>query len=105
MHELSIAQEIVNIVKSHLTDSNIKVKFDRLKVGKLSGVHVDSLKFCKVVILSTTEGDDKPLKYPAMFRNSSILIINKIDLLLYVDCNIEEMKKNALSINPQQKNI
>ncbi len=57
----------------------------------------------KVVILSTTEGDDKPLKYPAMFRNSSVLIINKIDLLPYVDCNIEDMKRNALSINPQLK--
>lgn len=57
----------------------------------------------KVVILSTTEGDDKPLKYPAMFRNASVLIINKIDLIPYVDCNIEEMKKNALSINPNLK--
>lgn len=57
----------------------------------------------KVVILSTTEGDDKPLKYPAMFRNASVLIINKIDLLPYLDCNIEEMKKNALSINPYLK--
>ncbi|MBI5404107.1 MAG: hydrogenase nickel incorporation protein HypB [Ignavibacteriae bacterium] len=54
----------------------------------------------KVLILSTTEGEDKPLKYPKMFINSSILIINKIDLLPYVDCNIENLKKNALSINP-----
>lgn len=54
----------------------------------------------KVVILSTTEGDDKPLKYPKMFINSSILIINKIDLLPYVNCNMETLKKNALSINP-----
>lgn len=57
----------------------------------------------KVVILSTTEGDDKPLKYPAMFRNASVLIINKIDLLPYLDCNIEEMKKNALAINRELK--
>lgn len=57
----------------------------------------------KVVILSTTEGDDKPLKYPAMFRNASVLIINKIDLIPYVNCNLEEMKKNALSINPELK--
>lgn len=55
----------------------------------------------KVVILSTTEGDDKPLKYPAMFRNSQVLIINKIDLIPYLDCNIDTMKKNALSINPK----
>lgn len=54
----------------------------------------------KVVIVSTTEGDDKPLKYPKMFRNASVLIINKTDLLSYVDCNIEELKKNALQINP-----
>jgi hydrogenase nickel incorporation protein HypB len=55
----------------------------------------------KIVIHSTTEGDDKPLKYPKMFINSQILIINKIDLLEYVNCNIEELKKNALAINPK----
>ena len=55
----------------------------------------------KVVVLSTTEGDDKPLKYPAMFRNASVLIINKIDLLPYVNCSVEKIKNNALSINPQ----
>jgi hydrogenase nickel incorporation protein HypB len=54
----------------------------------------------KVVVASTTEGDDKPLKYPAMFRNASVLIINKIDLLPYVNCSIETLRKNALSINP-----
>ena len=57
----------------------------------------------KVVVLSTTEGDDKPLKYPAMFRNASVLLINKIDLLPYVNCNMDEMKKNALTINPTLK--
>ncbi len=54
----------------------------------------------KVVVASTTEGDDKPLKYPSMFRNSSVLIINKIDLLPYVDCNIAQLRANALQINP-----
>ncbi|MCL4509812.1 MAG: hydrogenase nickel incorporation protein HypB [Bacteroidetes bacterium] len=54
----------------------------------------------KVVIASTTEGDDKPLKYPAMFRNASVLIINKIDLVPYVNCNLEVLKKNAFQINP-----
>lgn len=53
----------------------------------------------KVVLLSTTEGDDKPLKYPAIFRNSSALVINKIDLLPYVNSSVEEIKKNAKSIN------
>ncbi|MBW7887188.1 MAG: hydrogenase nickel incorporation protein HypB [Bacteroidetes bacterium] len=55
----------------------------------------------KVVVLSVTEGDDKPLKYPAMFRNASVLLINKVDLLPYLSTDIEEIKKNALSINPK----
>ena len=57
----------------------------------------------KVVIVSTTEGDDKPLKYPAMFRNASALIINKIDLVPYVNCSPALIEKNALSINPSLK--
>ncbi len=55
----------------------------------------------KVVIASTTEGDDKPLKYPAMFRNASVLIMNKIDLVPYVNCRLSELKRNALQINPK----
>jgi len=57
----------------------------------------------KVVVLSTTEGDDKPLKYPAMFRNSSVLVINKIDLIPYLDCDLNVLKNNALQINPALK--
>ncbi|MGA7161178.1 MAG: hydrogenase nickel incorporation protein HypB [Bacteroidota bacterium] len=57
----------------------------------------------KVVVASVTEGDDKPLKYPTMFRNASVLIINKIDLLPYVNCRIDTLKRNALSVNPLLK--
>jgi hydrogenase nickel incorporation protein HypB len=57
----------------------------------------------KVVVVSTTEGDDKPVKYPNMFRNSSVLIINKIDLLPYLNSNIDQLEKNALQINPSLK--
>jgi len=53
----------------------------------------------KIVLISTTEGDDKPSKYPAMFRNSTAMVINKIDLLPYVNSSVEEIKKNARSIN------
>ena len=54
----------------------------------------------KVVVLSTTEGDDKPLKYPAMIRNSSVLLINKIDLVPYVSCDLNALRNNALQVNP-----
>lgn len=55
----------------------------------------------KVVLISTTEGDDKPLKYPGMFRRSSVMVINKIDLLGSSDFDMETVRKNALSINGQ----
>lgn len=55
----------------------------------------------KVMLLSVTEGDEKPLKYPLMFRESSSMIINKIDLLEYTNFSMDEAKKNALKINPQ----
>ncbi len=54
----------------------------------------------KVTVVSTTEGDDKPLKYPNMFRQSGILIINKIDLLPYVTFDVETCIANAHRINP-----
>jgi len=54
----------------------------------------------KVMILSVTEGDEKPLKYPLMFRESSLLLINKIDLLPYTNFSLEEAKRNARKVNP-----
>jgi hydrogenase nickel incorporation protein HypB len=54
----------------------------------------------KVMILSVTEGDDKPGKYPLMFHESRVLLINKIDLLPYVDCSMEKIKEESLKINP-----
>lgn len=53
----------------------------------------------KVVLISTTEGDDKPLKYPGMFRRSSVMVINKIDLLGSSDFDVSRVRENALSIN------
>lgn len=54
----------------------------------------------KVAILSVTEGEDKPLKYPNMFAAADLMIINKIDLLPYVDVNIEDCVANARKVNP-----
>lgn len=54
----------------------------------------------RVVIISVTEGDDKPAKYPNMFETAQLCIINKTDLLPYVDFSVEKAKSTALSINP-----
>lgn len=54
----------------------------------------------RVAIISVTEGDDKPLKYPDMFESSHLCIINKIDLLPYVNFNVERAKQYARKVNP-----
>lgn len=55
----------------------------------------------KIAVLSITEGDDKPLKYPLIFKESSAVVINKIDLLNFTDVNLENLKRDILSINPK----
>jgi len=57
----------------------------------------------KIMILSITEGDDKPLKYPLMFQESSALILNKIDLLPHTNADLAKIKNNSLSLNPSLK--
>jgi hydrogenase nickel incorporation protein HypB len=54
----------------------------------------------KIVVLSVAEGEEKPLKYPAMFHRSDLLILNKIDLLPYVPFNLAKAHQNAKMVHP-----
>lgn len=54
----------------------------------------------RVVIISVTEGDDKPVKYPDMFHTSTLCIINKVDLLPYVPFSLDKVKEYARQVNP-----
>lgn len=54
----------------------------------------------KVVIISVTEGDDKPLKYPHMFAAADMIVVNKTDLLPYVDFDLGRLERDARSLNP-----
>lgn len=54
----------------------------------------------KVVMVSTTEGHDKPAKYPNMFRKADVIILNKMDLLPYVDFNFEKFRNYVHQLNP-----
>lgn len=109
------AVQIVTRGGCHLEANLVR---DALKSIDLSGVQIliienvgnlvcpsnyDLGEAMKVVVASTTEGDDKPLKYPAMFRNASILVINKIDLIPYVNSSLATLRANALQINPALK--
>ena len=54
----------------------------------------------KVVVISVTEGDDKPLKYPHMFAAADLVVVNKTDLLPYVDFDTDRLVRDARKINP-----
>lgn len=59
----------------------------------------------KVALLSVTEGEDKPLKYPVMFREADCLLITKIDLAIHLDINTDTIVANVRQINPNVKII
>jgi hydrogenase nickel incorporation protein HypB len=54
----------------------------------------------RVVVLSVAEGDDKPLKYPHMFRAADLVLVTKVDLLPHVDFSVERAVENARALNP-----
>ena len=110
-HNVPVIQ-IVTHGTCHLEANLVKECIDKLNLDELDLLVIENVgnlicpssydlgEDLKVVAISTTEGDDKPLKYPAIFRGASVMVINKIDLLPYVPFNIETVKANALSINP-----
>jgi hydrogenase nickel incorporation protein HypB len=57
----------------------------------------------KMMVLSIAEGHDKPLKYPLMFKESSALVLNKMDLLPYMNTDISKVRNDSLALNPQLK--
>lgn len=106
---------VVQIVTNggcHLEARLVQDAVDRLDLGAADLLVIENVgnlvcpanfdlgEALKVVVISTTEGDDKPLKYPGMFRQASVLVINKMDLLPYVPCDVGALARNALQINP-----
>lgn len=79
--------------------SNVDILFIENVGNLVCPASYDLGEAMKIVVISTTEGDDKPLKYPAVFRRSAVMVINKIDLLGYSDFDIDKVKRNALTIN------
>jgi hydrogenase nickel incorporation protein HypB len=57
----------------------------------------------RVIVLSVTEGEDKPTKYPVAFRNADVLLVNKIDLVDYLDLDLQLLLQNARKINPNME--
>jgi len=97
----------------HLDGSMIRTAMDQFDLASLDLLIVENVgnlvcpaefnvgEHMKIMILSVAEGDDKPLKYPVMFRECSALLINKIDLLPYTECSVDKIRKRSLKINPK----
>jgi len=101
----------------HLEAGWIRAALNEMKLDGLDFLFIENIgnlvcpaefdvgSHLNVVVLSTPEGEDKPLKYPLMFRVSHAMLINKIDLLPYLDMDVETLRKNALGVNPGLKII
>ena len=92
--------EMIRRVLDHFTLKELDLLFIE-NVGNLVCPSAFDLgEDLRVVIISVTEGDDKPLKYPAMFHTANLMVINKLDLLEHTDFSVDAVIRNARSLNP-----
>ena len=101
--------------KCHIDAGMLRSALDGIALGdtellfieNVSGLICPSLhdlgESLTVAVLGVTEGDDKPLKHPELFRRASILVINKMDLLQWVTFDLDAFKRQALELNPGLK--
>lgn len=91
--------DMVNHAMKHLAPVDNSILFIENVGNLVCPAMFDLGEAKKVVIVSTTEGDDKPLKYPHIFAEADVCVINKIDLAPYLNTNVETLKNNALKVN------
>jgi hydrogenase nickel incorporation protein HypB len=96
------AHQIAHAVE-HLSPADKSILFIENVGNLVCPAAFDLGEACKVAILSITEGEDKPIKYPDMFHAADVLLINKIDLLPYLDFNLEQCIEYARRINPDMQ--
>ncbi|EIW17426.1 MULTISPECIES: hydrogenase nickel incorporation protein HypB [Pelosinus] len=96
----------------HLDANMIHDVLDCLDLGVLDMIVIENVgnlvcpaefnigEDCKVTVLSITEGDDKPLKYPLIFKQASAVILNKVDLLPYTNFDLKAAEKDITAIHP-----
>lgn len=101
----------------HLESAWIRSAIDEIELSEINILFVENIgnlvcpaefdvgAHINTVVLSVTEGEDKPLKYPLAFQNSSLCLISKIDLLPYLDIDIENLKENIKKVNPKMQII
>lgn len=104
-------QPIVTGGACHLDANMVKNALDKIVLDEIDLLFIENVgnlvcpasydlgEETKVVVVSVAEGEDKPLKYPAVFRKASVCIWNKIDLLSHTDFDLEKARQNATYVN------
>ena len=92
--------QMVQGALSHLDVGSVELLFIENVGNLVCPASYDLGEHLRIVLSSTTEGEDKPLKYPAMFRKSHALILNKMDLLPHLNYDLKEAEALALKVNP-----
>jgi len=92
-----------SMIERHLSDWNLQ-DLDVLLIENVGNLvcpgSYDLGEAAKIVVLSVTEGEDKPLKYPAIFFKADLLVLNKIALLPYVPFDVNSAEQNARRVHP-----
>ena len=111
-HTTRLVQAVVTGGACHLDASQITEALNRIELARTRLLLIENVgnlvcpagwdlgEMAKIVVFSVTEGEDKPLKYPKMFRMASYAVLNKIDLLPHLDFDVERAIANAREINP-----
>jgi len=112
-HTTRLVQAVVTNGACHLDARQVAEALDHIDLAATQLLIIENVgnlvcpaswdlgESAKVVVFSVTEGEDKPLKYPKMFRHARWAVLNKVDLLPYVPFNTTRALANAKSVNPE----
>ena len=111
-HTTRLVQAVVTQGACHLDATQVAAALDAIDLARTRLLFIENVgnlvcpaswdlgEAAKVVVFSVTEGEDKPLKYPKMFREARIAVLNKVDLLPHLDFDVDLAIANARAINP-----
>ena len=111
-HTTRLVQAVVTQGACHLDATQVAAALEAIDLARTRLLFIENVgnlvcpaswdlgEAAKVVVFSVTEGEDKPLKYPKMFREARIAVLNKVDLLPHLDFDVDLAIANARAINP-----
>jgi len=95
-----LAAEQISKILPQVVDNDTKLLFIENIGNLVCPAAFDLGENFKIALLSTTEGEDKPVKYPVLFSSAKVVIVTKSDLLPHLDCDMSKLKKSVRQVNP-----